>query len=849
MANKATAGNRLYLYGLLRSKLGTGKQEFLPNVEKILQDDGIFPQDMGYDSTRSMFADFGEFVTLTDFKGGRTYVRLIPRQDWDTILDSAKPEDDEKPVKGSKAMPWKHKKVTKQVRPVKPRHHVTAKELKAKQAQKKAEQEKASTLTQAEAESKSQPKPQPQAEVSKAEVQDEVKIQAQAQVEPQVESQPKSEMASGNEPQPAADSTNSASERSVAPKQHRIAITVVDEKGEQVIEATGDTPTEPRKQHINAAKKEFVPDAAASASPTSTKKPQATAEAATPSGDLYTDSQEPQKALDSQVSQPQPAPTQVSQPQPAPTQEAQAQPAAPVSHPQPEQTTPKAPAPEPADSPAAQVSPAVQDAENPSTHFSTAEPFSTPTPVQEAPRAHAVLQTLAAQQAASTPSSLPVSFLEEVHCKDELLSVLTRMLPFDVDLATVLEQDWQVARATGTATGTRSRVVFPIRYLRADGTAPIELTLRRSSRAIAGKHWTLSLVDGDDGTGKVHEAAGLEGASQGDEGAWADLSASLLAPDRRVSPLRDLASEYEIGSWDNFLGSLISMAAPERWDYPDEGVGRASRLGILREYVCVTLYRLVQQGKVATAPDGRFRVLNTGLMTPMTEDIFACFAKEQGQSSAAWKFQGFAVAGSGELGRAITATFDPLPQPATYVESLDQVMPRTNKLVAIDYRAIIGKQLDRFPRGFLTDQLEGHEGARPHLQQALNEDATPAQRHEALRELGRTILADPGLYRRFCLALDDACAMAMHRVRASFRLCAPAYDPQTGLVDLLLPLALIQDGRADCALTLESQPSGNYQASTILTLPRAYACARVISKYQPAWLLPTDVLEPGDKNK
>lgn len=845
MANKATVGNKLYLYGLLRSKLGTGKQEFLPNVEKILQDDGVYPQDMGYDSTRSMFADFGEFVTLTDFKGGRTYIRLMPRPDWDTILDSAKPEDDEKPVKGGKAMPWKHKKVTKQVRPVKPRHHVTAKELKAKEAQKRAAQEKTSALAQAESEPKS--KPQPQAEAAKAEVQEEVKGKVKAQVEQQEESQPKVEAASGKEPQPTADSTPSTSERSVVPKQHRIAITVVDEKGEQVIEATGDKPTEPQKQHVGATKKESVPNAAVSASPASTTKPQATAEAATPSGDLPTDSQEPQKAFNSQVPQPQPESVQVAQPQPTPVQTTQPQPASPEPNPQSKQTAPETPVPEPAHSPATQVSPAVQEAENPSTHFSTAEPFSTPAPVQEAPRAHAVLQTLAARQAASTPSSLPVSFLEEVHCKDELLSVLTRMLPFDVDLATVLEQDWQVARATGTATGTRSRVVFPIRYLRPDGTAPIELTLRRSSRAIAGKHWTLALVDGDDGTGKVHEAAGLEGAPQGDEGAWADLSASLLAPDRRVSPLRNLASEYEIGSWDNFLGSLISMAAPERWDYPDEGVGHASRLGILREYVCVTLYRLVQQGKVATAPDGRFRVLNTGLMTPMTEDIFACFAK--GQSSTAWKFQGFAVAGSGELGRAITATFDPLPQPATYVESLDQVMPRANKLVAIDYRAIIGKQLDRFPRGFLTDQLEGHEGARPHLQQALDEGATPAQRHEALRELGRTILADPGLYRRFCLALDDACAMAMRRVRASFRLCAPAYDPQTGLVDLLLPLALIQDGRADCALTLESQPSGNYQASTILTLPRAYACARVISKYQPAWLLPKDVLEPNEKNK
>lgn len=830
---KATPGNKLYIYRLLRSTIGTGKQEFLPNVETILTNDDVYPEDMGFGSTLEMLRAFSEFVNLTEFKGGRVYVRLVARDDWDKWLDAAESEknNESKPkIAKGKAKPWKHaKKGPKVVRPVKPKHKARlmpepeeggADANAARLAKESVSSEASNDAAPAEGASKSEASAQTVGDNAENAVEESsrratpVPLAKATNVGTAKTQQMPTETA-GQRP-----ATTSQDPPVPTPQQlQRESAGVVQAEGDRHPKAESSAQAEGQDQPAVTQKAKptiapsfprirlrIVSDGSENdADETPSERPGdvTVQNGSTPSGTVST------------------AASATAAKRPARTTEDTG-------------TSPAADAPTTAGTAATPDAAFMHEGEQVG-HRAAAADHGTPVSPVEAPLAPALNEA-----ERSRTSSLPASFWNEVHCKDELLSILTRTLPFDVDLTRVLEEDWQVARATGMATGTRSKVVFPIRYLRPDGSH-IELTIRRISRPLGGKHWALSLVDGDDGTGTLHEAAGLEGAPQGDEGAWQDLSATLLPADLRVSPLRELAQFCSIGSWDATLGALTSMAAPERWDYPDEGVGRASRFGILREYLCVTLHRLHEQHRVAVSPAGDLCVANTGLMTTMTEDIYACFTPSRG-GSPQWDFAGFAVAGSGEFGRRITATFDPLPQPASYIQSLDQVMPHANKLVALDYRTIVGRQLDRMPRGFLQEQFERHAEAAPLLDKAFASDASQADRSQALRELGRAATSDPGLYRRLCLALDDAVTMAKHRVRASFRLCAPAYDPQTGLVDLLLPLALIADGQADCALVLEPQPSGNYQASSILSLPRAYACARVISKYQPAWLLPENVL-------
>ena len=101
-----------------------------------------------------------------------------------------------------------------------------------------------------------------------------------------------------------------------------------------------------------------------------------------------------------------------------------------------------------------------------------------PTPAPAAPVAPVVPTSApaaptfapAAPTAPHIPDSLPHTFSEEVSIKPSFVGMLTRMLPIDEDLMCVLDEDWRIARATGTATGSRNLVTFPLRYLQEDGT-------------------------------------------------------------------------------------------------------------------------------------------------------------------------------------------------------------------------------------------------------------------------------------------------------------------------------------------------------------------------------------------
>jgi hypothetical protein len=195
------------------------------------------------------------------------------------------------------------------------------------------------------------------------------------------------------------------------------------------------------------------------------------------------------------------------------------------------ETSPAAstPAPAPAPAPESTLAPAPTTAPAP-------KPAPTPAPAP-----------------APSRTNLPESFSTEVHCKDELLRLLYQALPIDADIMLTLDEDWRVARSTGTLTGNRSRVSFPLRYQHEDGSGPVTLTIHRSSRPIAGKHWSLELVDDNDGSGPAHEPAGLEGLPTIDGGAWSDLASPRYSEE--VSPARELAQFAVIGSWDKRLGN------------------------------------------------------------------------------------------------------------------------------------------------------------------------------------------------------------------------------------------------------------------------------------------------------
>lgn len=661
-----TEANKLYLYALLRDTVGCGRQAFMPRVLEALGETGITPENLGYDDAEALFAKLGDFCQLTTFKGGRHYVTVTPRADWDEALAAA--EESKKPT-GKGGKPWKRKKGA--VKPVRPK-----------------------TLAPKVEEIAQEPQPEPEPE-------------------PVAVPEPKSV-----EPEPAED----------------IAEPVAEEPTPEP-EATNDP--------IPAVTPEPEPEVTVDPVPTVTAVP----------------------SILEQIAAQTPAP----EPEPAPT-----------------------PTPAPA-------------------------PVTAPAPV------------------AHTRDDLPRSFADEVSVKPAILGLLTRLLPFDADVNRVLDEDLRVARATGTASGSRNLVTFPLRYLHEDGSAPLTVTIRRQAKAGDARRWQLTLVDGDDGTGSAHEAAGIEGLPQAEGGCWAQLAS---APATDADPVRDLAQFMEIGTWEAALGTLATAAAPEKWNYPGEGVGKAGRYGVLRDYLASTLVRVRATDALAVAADGSLAAFDTGLSTPMDEELYAVLSPTG--ADIPWRLDGFATAGSGELGARLSATLPQLPARASYLESIDDIVLRPEAMVIPDYRSLLSAGLDRLPQGFVS-QLVAGTGAEA-LLAGLSEAQAPAAHAHAMRDLARAIADEPGRFRRACRALEDAIELSRARARRSYRHVAPAYDAARNRMLLLLPLALVDDAHADCALALELMPSGAYQAASVVSLSRAYACARVVSAETPAWLAAADVL-------
>ena len=438
----------------------------------------------------------------------------------------------------------------------------------------------------------------------------------------------------------------------------------------------------------------------------------------------------------------------------------------------------------------------------------------------------------------------PQSISRDVFCPTAILSTLSRILPIQVDLMAVLDEDWSAARAMGTVCGSRSRAVFPLRYLREDGSQPVELTLKRTGKPGLNMRWAVALVDGDDGTGDMHETASLEGLPVADQGAWSDLGTPSPAGSQAVDPIREFATFATISSWDAVLGDLARMVAPERWSYPGTEVtpsaAGATRYGILREYLVVTFHRVRTQGKLGTSSAGDFAAFNTGLATPSGDDVFACF--EPCRVNTPWRFAGFALAGSGDLGRRITSELECIPQAATYLTSLDDVVPQPDARVALDFHTLLDDCLGRLPRGFLRDALADMEGPCDMLDRMGDTSLPVAQRTEAQVRLARFITGTPAVYRRLTRALDDAVDAAIAACRRNYRLAVPVFDPAADAMKLLLPLCLVNDRQADVALVVQRQPSGIWQGTRFVSLPRAYVSARVVCTEQPSWLAFENVL-------
>lgn len=279
------------------------------------------------------------------------------------------------------------------------------------------------------------------------------------------------------------------------------------------------------------------------------------------------------------------------------------------------------------------------------------DPEPEPAPATEPEPVSPVAPTPAPAPAPARPerahADLPQDFYADVRCPDEQLSTLYQLLPADVDPMATLEEDFRLARSTHALEGTRSNVTFPLRYQRADGS-PVTVTLRRTARAQAGKHWTLAEVTGD-----APETVGLEGLSRRVEGAWRAFASDEDAA-AATSPEDELARYAVLGSWDRLLADLAGAAEAENW---------GTDLHVLKDYLAITFHRERLQGRLAVTDDGSSAAFDTGLLSPEGEPI--CAVLEPRDGDIAWELACFSTNAC-----ARAASYGEAPSVQTVIDAL-----------------------------------------------------------------------------------------------------------------------------------------------------------------------------------
>ena len=308
------------------------------------------------------------------------------------------------------------------------------------------------------------------------------------------------------------------------------------------------------------------------------------------------------------------------------------------------------------------------------------DPEPEPAPATEPEPVSAAVPTPAPVPAPARPerahADLPQDFYADVRCPDEQLSTLYQLLPVDVDPMATLEEDFRLARSTHALEGTRSNVTFPLRYQRADGS-PVTVTLRRTARAQAGKHWTLAEVTGD-----APETVGLEGLSRRVEGAWRAFASDEDAA-AATSPEDELARYAVLGSWDRLLADLAGAAEAENW---------GTDLHVLKDFLTMTFHRERLQGRLAVTDDGSSAAFDTGLLSPEGEPI--CAVLEPRDGDIAWELACFSTnacaraASYGEAPSVQTVIDALLAANSMDLRRLAQRLARNPRTMALAYDAV-----------------------------------------------------------------------------------------------------------------------------------------------------------------
>jgi hypothetical protein len=287
-----------------------------------------------------------------------------------------------------------------------------------------------------------------------------------------------------------------------------------------------------------------------------------------------------------------------------------------------------------------------------------------------------------------------------------------------------------------------------------------------------------------------------QGPAQGPAQTPAQAQAPAQAKSRR--PQRALYKHAELGRLrtdgdqavveDDAFDRLAQIAEPENWAGPAQA--RRDETWVLREYVEWTFERLYQQRQVVNSPDGAHSVFNTGLATTQQETVYGLFVPNRDPDGPPWQLKGWFP----ESDRRLHDHFPALPGFAVYTEDpADYVYDwRRNLMVSPKHLLESQENLGSLPDPFRSNPYQAS------------------------------------------LVMEGAVRRAEARVRRSYRVAVPCWDPARERLQLLLPLSLTTPENVDVALV--TSPEGDsYHGHTVLGLDLSYARARQIARPEE-WL-------------
>ncbi|MGL1932673.1 MAG: DUF3825 domain-containing protein [Desulfotalea sp.] len=257
----------------------------------------------------------------------------------------------------------------------------------------------------------------------------------------------------------------------------------------------------------------------------------------------------------------------------------------------------------------------------------------------------------------------------------------------------------------------------------------------------------------------------------------------------RMDPRSPFDKLFGFNNFEKAIHKLSGLAQKESWDYENEN--SQYKQPVLQSYIRHTFNQLNEQGKILEGVDNRgnkIALLNTALVTPFQEEIFAYFLKNS-RSKTEWVFENFYKDSDHKL-----STFGTRPEIATYFGNPSDLLYDTRINLVVNKEHIIRENIKRFPK-----EVQDYT---THAVVAL---------------------------------LEGQIMQAQKRVRRNYKTAVPQFH--NGSIQLLLPLCLTTQDKADLALVV-SMENEVYRGSTILTLDMAYNNARLLARPDREWLDP-----------